>query len=89
MLRRNKTEMEKEVYIWRRKIYFFAKKKVNGEGKGGKYLEKENVFFAGKKNSGKGGSFARGWSMQMIIFKRSVLLDDCLQEASPSCRGLY
>ena len=39
--------MEKGVYIWRRKIYFFAKKKVNGEGKGGKYLKKENVFFCG------------------------------------------
>ena len=58
---------------------FFAKKKVNGEGKGGKYLEKENVFFAEEKNNGKGGSFTRGWSMQMIIFKRSVLLDDYLQ----------
>ena len=76
--------MEKEVYIWKRKIYFSAKKKVNGEGKGGKCLEKENVFFAEEKNNGKGESFTRGWSMQMIIFKRSVLLDDYLQEARPS-----
>ena len=30
--------------IWRRKIYFFSEEKKNGEGKGGKYLEKENIF---------------------------------------------
>ena len=54
-------------------------KSHHNEGKGGKYLEKENVFFAEEKNNGKGGSFARGWSMQIIIFKRSVLLDDYLQ----------
>ena len=52
--------MEKEVYIWRRKKYFFAKKNVTGEGKGGKYLEKERVCFAEEKNNGKGGSFTRG-----------------------------
>ena len=35
-------EKEKEENIWRRKIFFAEKK--NGEGKGEKYLEKENIF---------------------------------------------
>ena len=39
LLRRRKTEKEKEGYILRREIYFLQK---NGAGKGGKYLEKEN-----------------------------------------------
>ena len=39
---------------------FFAQEKNNVEGKGGKYLEKENKFFGEEKNNekGKGGSFA-------------------------------
>ena len=53
-------------------------------------------FFAEEKNNreGKGGSFARGRSIQMIICKRlvdpydhlqePVHLDDHLQEAGPS-----
>ena len=35
-------EKEKECNIWRRNNYFFAEEKKNGEGKGEKYLEKEN-----------------------------------------------
>ena len=33
--------------IWRREIYFLWRRK-NGEGKGGKYLKKENVTIAGR-----------------------------------------
>ena len=35
-------EKKKECNIWRRNNYFFAEEKKNGEGKGEKYLEKEN-----------------------------------------------
>ena len=60
LLRRNKTEVEKEKYIWRREIYFFrgveklerkirnifgdgkyvffVDEKINGRGKGGRYV---------------------------------------------------
>ena len=34
---------EKEENLWRGKIYF-SKEMKNGEGKGEKYLEKENIF---------------------------------------------
>ena len=41
------------------RIYFFVEEKKNQEGKGGKYLEKENIFLAEvKKNwKGKGGKY--------------------------------
>ena len=38
-----KTEKEKEENIWRRKVFFSEEKKI-GDGKGGNYLEKENIF---------------------------------------------
>ena len=38
-----KGKREKEENIWRRKISF-----CKGEGKGGKYLEKENIFCVGE-----------------------------------------
>ena len=38
--RRRTTEKKKEGNIWRRKILF-----CGGEGKGGKYLEQENIFW--------------------------------------------
>ena len=71
------------VTIRPKKISFFAGQKINNRGKGGKYLEKENMFFTEEKNNreGKGGSFARGWSIQMIICKRPVHPNDHLQEA--------
>ena len=72
MLRRNKTDMEKDnyiwkkeniffqktkqgkkKYIWRRNICFFAGEKIDSRGKGGKYLEKENMFFCGGEESEK------------------------------------
>ena len=40
---RRKTEMEKDKIFGDRK-YFFLEEKKNGEGKGGKYLENENIF---------------------------------------------
>ena len=58
---------------------FFVVEKINKRGKGGKYLEKEGMFFVQKNNrEGKGGSFARGRSIQMIICKRLVDPDDHL-----------
>ena len=65
---------------------FFAGEKINSKGKGRKYLEKENVFFAEEKNNreGKAGSFARGWSIWMIICRGAVHPDDHLQGAGPS-----
>ena len=56
---RRKTEMEKDKIFGDRK-YFFLEEKKNGEGKGGKYLEKENICSVeAKKNSreGKGGEY--------------------------------
>ena len=51
-------EKEKEEYVWKRKIYYFiyvfVDEKEKGEGKLGKYLEKENVLFAEKKEKGEG-----------------------------------
>ena len=44
MQRRKKTEWEKEENI------LFAGVKKNSEGKGGKYLAKENVTIAGQTN---------------------------------------
>ena len=44
--RRQNTEKEKEDYIWRRKLHF-----CEGEGKGGKYLEKETIFFEEEKKN--------------------------------------
>ena len=39
-----------------RKTYFFA---IDEEGKGGKYMEKEIIFFVEKKNrEGKGGKYS-------------------------------
>ena len=37
----------------------FEEGKKNGQGKGGKYLEKENIFFAEEKKNreGKGGKY--------------------------------
>ena len=37
-------EKEKEENIWRRKIDSFVEEKKNGEGKGRKCVEKENIF---------------------------------------------
>ena len=34
--------------------YILMEEKKNGEGKGGKYLERENIFFGGE---GKGGKY--------------------------------
>ena len=55
--RRQNTEKEKEDYIWRRKLHF-----CEGEGKGGKYLEKETIFFEEEKKNveGKGKIFGEG-----------------------------
>ena len=84
--------MEKEDYIWRRKTYFFRReqnreRKMRNKfgnakgGKRGKCLEKKNMFFFAEENNngeGKGGSFARGQSIQMIICKGPVYPDDHL-----------
>ena len=84
------------VTIRPKKISFFAGQKINNRGKGGKYLEKENMYFAEEKNNGggKGGTFAKGWSIRIIICKRladpdiickrTVDLNDHLQGAGPS-----
>ena len=52
--------MEKDDYIWSRKLCFFAEENNSGEGTGGKYFEKKKYIFAevNKKGEGKGGSFA-------------------------------
>ena len=107
MLRRNKTDVEKEDYIWRRKIYFFrgeqnlerkmrnifgdrkqvffAGERINSRGKGCIFGHGKYVFVEEKNNrEGKGGSVARGRSIQMIICKRLVNPDDHLQEAGQS-----
>ena len=49
--RRRKLLKENEECIWTRKICFFAEENVNSRGKGRKYLEKENMFFAEEKNN--------------------------------------
>ena len=41
--RRRKPGKENEEFISRIKYVFFAEVKVNSNGKGGKYLEKENI----------------------------------------------
>ena len=46
-------EKEREENIWRRITFYFRRIK-NGEGKGGKYLERENIFCEGE---GKGGNY--------------------------------
>ena len=48
---------EIEESIWRRKI-FSTEEKENESGKGGNYLEKENIFGHEKENQeGKGGKY--------------------------------
>ena len=47
--RRRKQGQENEEYIWKLKMYFFAVEKINNRGKGGKYLEKEDIFCAGEE----------------------------------------
>ena len=46
--RRRKMEKEQGENIWRREI-FFAEKNKKGEGKGGKYLGKENIHLRRRK----------------------------------------
>ena len=46
LLRRNKTEMEKDDYIWSRKLCFFAEENNSGEGTGEKYFEKKKNIFS-------------------------------------------
>ena len=43
-MRGKKTECGKN--IWRRKFFSFFEKKKNGEGEGGKYLEKINLLLS-------------------------------------------
>ena len=45
---RRKAEKEKEDNIWRRMIFFCGEEK-NGEGKVGKYLAKEDIYFLGEE----------------------------------------
>ena len=45
-------EKEKEENIWKRKI-FLAEEKINGAGKGGKYLEKEKIAVDGTGGNGR------------------------------------
>ena len=55
--KKKKGKREKEENIWRRKIsfckgegkYFFVQENKNRDGKGGKYLEKENIFLVEDK----------------------------------------
>ena len=52
--RRRKTEKEEEENIW---IWvFFLGEKKNCKGKGGKYLEKENIWYTVDKKNGEGKS---------------------------------
>ena len=37
-------EGNRRLYLEKEKIYFYAQEKSNADGKGGKYLEKENIF---------------------------------------------
>ena len=50
---KSKTKKEKEDSVWRRKISFLGGEE-NGEGKVGKYLEKENILFVEEKKNGEG-----------------------------------
>ena len=53
MWMKSKTKKEKEDSVWRRKISFLGGEE-NGEGKVGKYLEKENILFVEEKKNGEG-----------------------------------
>ena len=55
----NLLEKETKYDIWRRKKYLFLEETKNGEGKGAKYLEKENIWSAEEKKNdeGKGGKY--------------------------------
>ena len=61
MLKRNKTEMEKEDYIWGRKMYFFQRRTKPGK-KNEEYIWRWKIFFAGEKinSRGKGGIIGEG-----------------------------
>ena len=50
---KSKTKKEKEDSVWRRKISILGGEE-NGEGKVGKYLEKENILFVEEKKNGEG-----------------------------------
>ena len=71
--------------IFRYGKYFFAGEKIN-RGKGGNNWRGKICFFSEEMNNRerKEGSFARGWSIQMIICNRLFNPDDHLQKASPS-----
>ena len=45
--RKKRTEKEKEENIWS------TEERTNGEGKGGRYLEKENIFWWRRRNTEK------------------------------------
>ena len=44
--------------FWSRKMYFVEEKK-DGEGKGGKYMEKENVTIAGQTDDNEQGKIGQ------------------------------
>ena len=44
--------------LWSRKMYFVEEKK-DGEGKGGKYMEKENVTIAGQTDDNEQGKIGQ------------------------------
>ena len=46
--------------IWSKKRYFFVEEKKNGEGKGGKYLERENVTMVGQTTNKRRSGFFLG-----------------------------
>ena len=84
--RRNKTEMEKEDYIWRRKIYFFQRKAKPAK-KNEEYSWRQKIcFFAGEKinSRGKGGRYLE---KEFFLRRRRITekeKEDYLLEATPS-----
>jgi len=83
--RRAKPGKKTEEYVWGKKC-FLKGRRITAEEKEENIWRTKICFFAKEKNNGegKGGSFARGQSIQMIICKRPVDRDDHLQEVVPS-----
>ena len=77
MRKRMEKKKEKEENTWRKetigwRIFGALEEKKNRERKGGKYLEKKNIFLEEKKiGKGKGGKYFLGTTSLSIILSQS------------------
>ena len=62
--------------IFGERKYIFAEEKKNGEGKGGKYLEKENIFFLRRRIRTEKEKEKNIWRRKIHILRRRKMRKD-------------